>query len=242
LTSLYAEHVDLYDRAFGWDIGEEVDWLLARLGPHCRSVLEPGCGTGRYLKALAERGIEAVGFDREPAMVEAAGRWGTPVLADMAAFDLGRAFGGAICPIGTLALLSPADAARHLGCMGAHLVGGARYLVQLAVHDPNDPDAAVRSSSWEREGVRIEWATEEVDLERGTERQRSRIEILDGPDAGRVVEEALVVTAWTPASWQGLVHGSPFDLSALYDGEQEGRPQVRARSVGRLLWHELERS
>lgn len=31
--------------------------------------LEPGCGTGRYLRVLASRGRHVVGFDRSPAMV-----------------------------------------------------------------------------------------------------------------------------------------------------------------------------
>lgn len=32
--------------------------------------LEPACGTGRYLRILASRGHRAIGFDREPAMVQ----------------------------------------------------------------------------------------------------------------------------------------------------------------------------
>ena len=241
MTSLYAEHVHLYDRAFGWDISEEVDWLLARLGPDCSTVLEPACGAGRYLAAFGERGVEAVGFDREPAMVSAASRRGDAVVADLASFALGRTFDGAICPVGTLALLPSNDAARHLDCMGRHLVSGARYLIQLAMRDPDDPEAALHSSSWERAGVRVVWATEEVDLDHAIERQRSRLEVLDGPGAGRIVETH-VVTAWTPISWAELVGASPFDLAATYDGERQGRPRVGPGSVGRLLWHELERS
>jgi len=115
LTKLYTEHVQLYNLAFSWEIDEEVDWLLGCLGRGCcRSVLEPGCGTGRYLEALARRGIEAVGIDNSPAMVEAAGRRGNAMLANMADFELGRTFDGAVCAISTLALLTPRDAARHL--------------------------------------------------------------------------------------------------------------------------------
>jgi hypothetical protein len=53
---IYAEEAELYDIAFGWDVAE-ADWLVERLGPDCRTVLEPGCGTGRMLAALAERGL-----------------------------------------------------------------------------------------------------------------------------------------------------------------------------------------
>jgi SAM-dependent methyltransferase len=242
VNELYSAHVDLYDRAFNWDVTEEVDWLLARLGAACRSVLEPGCGTGRYLEALERRGIEAVGFDRSPEMVEAASRRGSAVLANMAAFDLGRTFDGAICAIGTLAHLTADDAGRHLACMGRHLVSGGRYLVQLAVRDPTNPEAAIRASSWERAGVRVTWSTEAVDLERGIERQRSTLEVIHGQRAGEVVEELHAVTAWTPASWARLVDRSPFEVTAAYDGELDGRPAVELGSAGRLLWHELTRS
>jgi SAM-dependent methyltransferase len=240
--TLYAAHVELYDRAFSWDITEEVDWLLGRLGVGCRRVLEPGCGTGRYLEALKRRGIEALGFDRSPAMVEWACRRGEAVIAEMADFHFDRRFDGAICPIGTLALLTPEDAERHLVCMGRHLARGSRYLVQVAIRDPLRPESALHTSTWERNGVRVTWATEDVDLERGVERQRSRIEILTGPGAGELVEDVHVVTAWTPASWERLIDRSPFELAKTFDGGRERRPEVPPGSPGRLLWHELARS
>jgi hypothetical protein len=63
VTRLYSDDAELYDIAFGWDVGDEVDWLLERLGHHCRHLLEPGCGTGRILDAFASRGVEVVGID-----------------------------------------------------------------------------------------------------------------------------------------------------------------------------------
>jgi cyclopropane fatty-acyl-phospholipid synthase-like methyltransferase len=33
--------------------------MQARLGTDCRSVLEPGCGSGRIVEALARRGLDA---------------------------------------------------------------------------------------------------------------------------------------------------------------------------------------
>ena len=52
ITRLYTDDAELYDIAFEWDIEEEVGWLLERLGSP-RSVLEPGCGSGRMLEPLA---------------------------------------------------------------------------------------------------------------------------------------------------------------------------------------------
>jgi SAM-dependent methyltransferase len=232
LTELYERHAELYDLAFRWDIEEEVDWLLERLGPECRIVLEPGCGSGRVLEPLARRGLEAVGIDRSPTMVELARARGVEVaLADMTNFDLGRTFDGAVCPINTLAHLSAAELARHLERMGRHLGLGARYLVQLQIG--GEP----HSSEWETDGLRVAWATEHVDPAAGRQRHRSRIET----PAGEVVEEVHELTLWTPGAWAAAVAASPFAETVLYDGAQDGYPVVEPGAEGPMLWHELTR-
>jgi hypothetical protein len=49
VTRLYTDDAELYDIAFDWDIDDEVSWILERL--ETKSVLEPGCGSGRMLEA-----------------------------------------------------------------------------------------------------------------------------------------------------------------------------------------------
>jgi SAM-dependent methyltransferase len=70
--TLYTTNAQLYDAAFSWDVTDEVDWLLERLGPDCDPVLEPACGSSRMLEAFALRGIEAVGIDQSPEMIDIA--------------------------------------------------------------------------------------------------------------------------------------------------------------------------
>ena len=252
MTGLYAEHADLYDLAFDWDVGEEVAWLQGRLGPGCRSVLEPGCGSGRMLAAFAARGLEAVGIDRSAPMLalararlETAGLDARLVLGDMADFDLGRPVDGAVCPINTLSHLAPAEVGRHLACVGRHLAPGARYLVQVAVRDAAAEPQPLWSSAWraERDGVALDvrWATESVDLRAGRERHRSRIAIRGGPRDGELVEEVHEMTAWTVESWEATIAASPFWRTAVFDGGDDRRPEVAATAAGGLLWHALTR-
>jgi len=237
LTELYERHADLYDLAFRWDIEDEVDWLLGRLGPDCRSVLEPGCGSGRVLEPLARRGLQVVGIDRSAAMVELARARGLEaVVAHMTDFDLGRTFDGAVCPINTLAHLSPPELASHFERMGRHLRPGARYLVQLQL------GGEAHSSEWETNGMRVVWATERVDRASGRQQHRSRIEVLAGEHAGEVVEELHDLTLWTPETWAAAVAASPFTQTAVFDGAVEGYPAVRPGSEGRMLWNELTRA
>jgi SAM-dependent methyltransferase len=245
MTRLYADDALLYDIAFDWDIEDEVDWLVDRLA--AATVLEPGCGSGRMLVALAGRGIEAVGLDSSPAMVALAsgrlGGAGQVVQADMTAFDLGRTFHGAVCPINTLLHLTPEQLAAHLECTARHLQPLSRYLVQVGLVGPEQREPFA-GSHWESSrgdtALRISWVDEEVDLVRGISRQRSRIEVLTGPRAGEVVEEVHELAAWTPATWAAAIEGSPFDEAATYDGGKRGQwPRVGPEATGGLLWHEL---
>ncbi len=244
MTGLYEDDAELYDIAFDWDISDEADWLVEMLA--ATTVLEPGCGGGRMLEALADRGCQVVGIDRSPTMIqisrERLGTRGEVVEADMTHFDLGRVFDGAVCPINTLLHLSPAELGRHLHRMSQHLERRARYLVQVGLVEAGQEPFA--GSHWEasRGGttLKVDWADEELDLVSGTSRQRSRIEVLSGPRAGEIVEELHDMTAWTPATWAEAIKASPFELAATYDGGTKGQwPQVEATATGGLLWHEL---
>jgi SAM-dependent methyltransferase len=250
-TKLYEEHADLYDLAFDWDLTAEAAWLREWLGEGCRAVLEPGCGSGRMLVALGRLGLEVVGIDSSPAMIAvarqrlaSAGVSGFVVEGDMTAFDLGRRFDGAVCPIATITHLAPEALTQHLVCMGAHLRAGSTYLVQLALYDHASIAAGVPSSHWETKDetpLRIDWTTEKVDLAAGRSLQRSRIEILAGPRRGEVVVEDHEMTAWTPETWAAAIATSPFTIEHVFDGAEEPPLPVSEGATGGLLWYDLRR-
>jgi SAM-dependent methyltransferase len=248
MTRIYTDDAELYDIAFDWDITDEVDWLLGRLGPECRTVLEPGCGSGRMLEALAQHGRAVTGIDLSEAMLELArrrlGGKGSVVLADMTHFDLGEVFDGAVCPINTLLHLRSDELARHLACMHRHLAPEAKYFVQVGLVDPGEEPSS--GSHWEASrgetALKIDWVDEELDATRGVSRQRSRIEVIAGERAGEIVEEVHEMTVWTPATWADAIAASPFSQVATYDGGRRGRwPSVPPTATGGLLWHELVR-
>jgi SAM-dependent methyltransferase len=235
VTRIYTDEAELYDIAFGWDLSDEADWLVSRLGPDCRSVLEPGCGSGRMLEALAERGLEVVGIDLSEQMVAYAqarlGGAGAVIRADMTDFDLGRRFGGAVSPVSTVGVLSAAGFVSHLEVIARHLEPGARYLVQQGI------DAELWRSEWEaeRDGVKLHIVWEAVERERS----RSRVEVVAGPRAGEVVDDMHTSTYWTADGWRDAIGASPLVQAGCYDGDQHGRPPVELERGGGLLWHEL---
>ncbi|MEV1009440.1 class I SAM-dependent methyltransferase [Streptomyces sp. NPDC049881] len=96
----HADERDLWD-AYASSVAREIgppvlNWTqYAGHGPGVEllgspsSVLEIGCGTGRALACLAERGVKATGVDMSPVMVEAAReRWG-----DLVAFHCAEVLG-----------------------------------------------------------------------------------------------------------------------------------------------------
>jgi SAM-dependent methyltransferase len=237
VTRIYSDEAELYDIAFGWDVSEEAAWLVERLGPECRSVLEPGCGSGRMLEALAAHGLEVVGLDISESMLALArARGGKVVRADMRNFDLGRRFDGAVCPISTVGLVGTKGLASHLEAMARHLERGGRYLVQQGVFPS---DAELWRSEWEaeRDGVRLHVVWEAVDRDPAQlrERSRSRVEVIGGPRAGEVVEDEHEIAFWTVEAWRNAIAASPFTQTACY----EDRREVELERGGGLLWHEL---
>ena len=109
-------------------------------------VLELGCGTGRILIPIAQAGVEIVGVDRSPAMLdvarhkidvldEAARRRIELVEGDMSDFALTRSFNLVMIPYRAfLHLITPEDQRRALGCIHRHLADGGRLV--LNVFDP----------------------------------------------------------------------------------------------------------
>lgn len=256
---IYGKRADLYDIAFSWDIEEEVDWLLDRLGRDSTRILEPACGSGRMFPPFARRGVQVVGVEISEGMIDRARRRmaaaGLPepsiVLGDMARFDLRERFDGAICPINSFGFLHTVEAARsHLCSVADHLKPGGRYLLQVDLHDLRDytPPPVDDTCAWEEEegGVRVKaiFSGSAFEPETCIETEVVRIEVLSGPETGFVLEEEHFQRLWSWEAWFDLIASSPFTQAAAYSG-LKGRPGV---DLGpdlehtRLAWHELERA
>jgi ubiquinone/menaquinone biosynthesis C-methylase UbiE len=134
--------------AYDADMGAEADAMndtpfylaLAReAAARGLAVLELACGTGRVTLPIAREGIEVVGLDSAPAMLDVARRKAaaedldvTWIEADMRDFDLGRRFGLIIIPYRSfLHLLTDADQAACLAAVYRHLIPGGRFALNF---------------------------------------------------------------------------------------------------------------
>ncbi len=97
------------------------------------SVLDAGCGTGRVAIELRRRGLDVVGVDLDPGMLEAARRkapglpWIEGDLAD-AALDVGRRFDVVVMAGNVLIFVAPGTEGSVVFNMAAHLAPGGRLI------------------------------------------------------------------------------------------------------------------
>jgi SAM-dependent methyltransferase len=134
-----------YDERFaalaarGHDVHGEAD-LVESLG--VRAVLDAGCGTGRVAIELAGRGVDVVGADVDPAMLDAA-RVKRPDLVwvegDLAALSLGRPFDAVVMAGNVMIFVTPGTEGAVLANLARHLEPGG-WLVAGFSLQPGDLD------------------------------------------------------------------------------------------------------
>jgi hypothetical protein len=205
------------------------------------------------LQAFAQKGMEIVGLDSsKDAIIFARKRIAgiknaTAILGDMTNFDLKRVFDGAICPINTLAILTPRQLAQHLDCMGRHLRTDARYFVQVAIRKSGklNEDDGNKGFEWSaRRGdisLRIRVKVDHVDYENMKELHSFQIIVDEGARAGEIIEEKHWMTRWISESWAEAINASQFIQHGQYDGDDLNFSLVKIGSPGNLMWHELLR-
>jgi ubiquinone/menaquinone biosynthesis C-methylase UbiE len=161
---LMPANAETYDR----DVGSAADAMgdvpfyleLAReaaaLG---QPVLELGCGTGRVTIPIAQAGVEVVGLDNAPAMLNVARRKAAAaaldvrwVQGDMRSFALDQRFGLVIIPFRSfLHLLTEADQLNCLACIRKHLLPGGRLALNFfAPKLPAGPEAPAISRIYKK--------------------------------------------------------------------------------------------
>ena len=150
--------------AEGRNVHGEADFVQG-LAP--ASVLDAGCGTGRVAVELARRGIDVVGVDLDPSMLDVARQKGPDVpwvLGDLAVVDLGRRFDAVVLAGNVMIFLEPgtedrvvANLARHLS-PGGVLVAGFELQpgrLDLATYDAHAGAAGLsllaRWATWDRQ-------------------------------------------------------------------------------------------
>ena len=142
VIDLYRDRPDLYDVLHDGEVGDTSFYAgLAGSLPPNGTALELGCGSGRVMEALLERGLHATGLDAEPAMLDRArhrlARFGSRtrlVEGDMRRLDLGaQRFDLIVVAVNTFMHLE--DHAAQRACLAgirAHLAEGGTAVLDVA--------------------------------------------------------------------------------------------------------------
>ncbi len=146
MPSSFDQWADVYDSVYSY-VTEDIPFYIDEARSAGGSVLELGCGTGRVAIPIAQAGIEIVGLDSSPAMLEVARRKAEKppgarsvrlVEADMRDFSLDEVFDLVIIPFrGFLSLLSVEDQVRTLASVRKHLTPGGKLAFNIFVPDLN---------------------------------------------------------------------------------------------------------
>jgi SAM-dependent methyltransferase len=178
---------ELYDFLYDIDSQREASFLLRtarQYGREPQHVLEPACGSGRLVRALAARGCEVSGFDRNVKSLAHARRTlraadlrATLSQQDLANFRCRGHFDLAHCLLSSFKyLLRERDARSHLHCVATALRPGGVYLLGLHLTDRSARGASVERWQRQRPGlhVSVRLTTRRPDLRR----RRERVEVL----------------------------------------------------------------
>ncbi len=139
----YAFVADLYDHVVPYHERPDVAYFVEAAVESGGPVLEIGCGTGRVLIPTARAGIEIVGLDLSPHMLEVCRTQlqSEPaevqsrvqlVQADMRDFELPQRFALATTPFRPFQhLMTVDDQLRCLACIRRHLVEGGKLILDI---------------------------------------------------------------------------------------------------------------
>lgn len=233
----------LHTHATRRDVGV-LQRLQARLAP-CRgrpTWLEPACGTARYLRVAAGRGIRVIGFDISPAMIE----YARPLVARAAARSGRRPrdarlfvarmerFADHIPPGSVDLAFNLINTIRHLEtdrAMRAHLREVARvlkprgvYIVGLSVTRPGLED--VTEDIWRatRGSTRVHQVVQYLPPATHTDRFETVISqvVVVTPRGERHIASRYRLRTYSLAQWRSCVRSSGLEVAHWTD--DSGRP------------------
>ena len=144
LTTAYSDALaEVYDEIYPStpDLEDIADFLLTLTAPGA-SVLELGVGTGRVALPLADKGFRVHGVDSSEGMLARLAekdpeRRITPVHADFAALDLGRAFDIVLAPFNSLCCaVTPDEQIALMHAVARHTAPDGHVVIET--FDPSD--------------------------------------------------------------------------------------------------------
>lgn len=238
-----------YDIAFSWDITQEIELFRKIFEKHVpfkvKEILEPACGTGRFMLNLPKYGYNITGYDNNPNMIMFVKRRiieaGLQTKANVKTADMRRTqfktkFDAAINSINSVGYLTADnDIIMHFRNTGNSLREGGVYVIHLACAWDKLPTHVNEGWILERHGVRVKtiWSIKKEDYK---EKLCHQICILEIDDKGKrfVVKDEHIMRLWIYDDLKDLINKSrKFRLESIYD-EKNRRVPLDAHVSGEM--------
>jgi hypothetical protein len=209
---------------------DELAFYSKRLAVRSGPVLEPMCGSGRFLVPLLQAGLDIWGFDAAPAMVRRCQARLSALGADAARAQLASfscfeppypRFAQAFIPAGSIALLDEPAATHALRGLRNWLSADAPLLIEFWLPDGATApwDAPLREVTL-TDGWRIELHTRCTPLADGRTLQMDGEYIASRGNSAVPLareHERLLLRSYTRNEWLQLVDGAGWQLAELIE-------------------------
>jgi SAM-dependent methyltransferase len=201
-----------------------------------REILEPACGTGRFLITFPKHGYKITGYDNNPKMVtyakEKIKKAGYDNIADVFLMDMRSAktdikYDSALNSINSIGyLLTDDDILSHLQNTGASIRRGGIYIIHLSC-------AWDRLEPHEQEGwiiqrddisIRTVWHISREDRQKKLSYQVCKMYITDHDEKKEIIDDH-ILRLWIYEDIKDLINRSKiFRLEAIYDEKEREIP------------------
>ncbi len=227
------DHPQYFDMVFRNETAAEIAFFAAAFdrfadGP-VRSVLEPGCGSGRLVAAMAARGYQVTGLDLSQSMLDyldrrlrRRGLQADLVLGDMTEMVFDRPFDAAFCTFNTFRhLIQEQDAISHLKSVAECVRPGGLYLLGFHLIPMDaDPECIER---WQAShgGTKVNVTLRVIDFDRRKRQEMLRVSIKAQKRSGKVdrIRSEFPLRIYTPAQAKQLLKkvDDLFEIRSIHD-------------------------
>ncbi|KAA1261639.1 Glycine/sarcosine N-methyltransferase [Rubripirellula obstinata] len=183
------DYPQYFDMLFSDETADEVKFFKKAFEKFSKRkvnrVLEPGCGSGRLVVAMAKQGYDVTGLDLSPAMLnfldQELGRKGLKaktVLGDMTQMKFKKKFDAAFCTFNTFRhLLDEKSAVKHLRNVADQVRKGGLYILGFHIIPMDaDPDCIERWHA-KNKAVEVNAKLKVIDFKRKKRLEKLRVTI-----------------------------------------------------------------
>lgn len=231
-----------YDIAFSWDNSDEVDLLqmiFEKYVPYeVKNILEPACGSGRFLTSFPQNKYHITGYDNNHKMVAYARKqisnaglqdFVKAISGEMKSIKFKKKFDAAFNSINSIGyLLSDSEIISHFRNTGESIKKGGTYIIHLACAADKFEIYETENNGWvlEKYGIRIKtiWDIEKEDKQKKISYQVCKMTITENGKTF-VLEDRHKLRLWFFGDLKNLIRESrKFRLEAIYNEKHDQIP------------------